>query len=147
MKSFDKELNKFLVDGVFNNNLDDAGNINLSTEPIDINEKYIKFQLKNYLYDNDQISTLYDVEIKEFSIPKTDVFIEPLINVDSNMSNLVEENENLRNQLNAVIAADNQNSASAIVDASKDVIVNLRIKLKEGTSIDDFSDVFPYLKK
>jgi len=87
---------------------------------------------------------LYDVEIKEFSIPTT---IIPVVNIDNNTNQLIQENETLRNQLNAVIAADNQNSASAVIDASKDVIINLRIKLNEGKTADDFSDSFPYLKK
>jgi hypothetical protein len=144
MKSFDKEIKQFLIDGAFNNNLDDAANINLSIDPIDVNQRYIEFGLKNYLYNNDQIKMLYDVEIKEFSIPVT---IAPVNNTDNNTSQLIQENEILKNQLNAVIAADNQNSASAIVDASKDLIIKLRIKLNEGKSTDDFSDAFPYLKK
>ena len=144
MKSFDKEIKQFLIDGSFNNNLDDAGNINLSIDPIDVNQRYIEFGLKNYLYNNDQIAMLYDVEIKEFSIPTN---IIPVNNSDNNTSQLVQENESLRNQLNAVISADNQNSASAVVDASKDVIIKLRIKLNEGKLSDDFSDAFPYLKK
>jgi hypothetical protein len=144
MKSFDKEIKQFLIDGAFNNNLDDVGNINLSIDPIDVNQRYIEFGLKNYLYNNDQIAMLYDVEIKEFSIPTN---IIPVNNSDNNTSQLVQENESLRNQLNAVISADNQNSASAVVDASKDVIIKLRIKLNEGKLSDDFSDAFPYLKK
>lgn len=144
MKSFDKEINQFLIDGTFNNNLDDAGNINLSIDPIDVNQQYIEFGLQNYLYKNDQIAMLYDVEIKEFAIPTPIVTVS---NIDSTTSQLIQENEILRNQLNAVIAADNQNSASAVIDASKDVIINLRIKLNEGKTTDDFSDSFPYLKK
>ena len=144
MKSFDKEITQFLVDGTFNNNLDDGGNINLSIDPIDVNQRYIEFGLRNYLYNNEQIEMLYDVEIKEFSIPKS---IVSAGNIDDNTSQLIQENETLRNQLNAVIATNNQNSASAVIDASKDVIINLRIKLSEGKTADDFSDSFPYLKK
>lgn len=142
MKSFDKEIKQFLIDGTFNNNLDDVGNINLSIDPIDVDQRYIEFELKNYLYNNDQIRMLYDVEIKEFTIP-TNIIVDNSYNT----SQLSQENEDLRNQLNAVLSADNQNSASAIVDASKDVIVKLRIKLNEGKTPDDFSDDFPYLKK
>lgn len=144
MKSFDKEINQFLIDGTFNNNLDDAGNINLSIDPIDVDQQYIEFGLQNYLYNNDQIAMLYDVEIKEFAIPTNTQLV---TTTDANVSQLAQENESLRNQLNAVIAADNQNSASAVVDASKDVIIKLRIELNEGKSSDDFSDAFPYLKK
>lgn len=144
MKSFDTELKQFSIDGIFNNNLDDAGNINLNTDPIEINQRYIEFGLKNYLYNNEQIKLLYDVDIKEFAKPTSSIVINT---TDTTVSQLTQENESLRNQLNAVIAADNQNSASAVVDASKDVIINLRIKLNEGKTSDDFSDAFPYLKK
>jgi hypothetical protein len=144
MKSFDKEIKQFLVDGVFNNNLDDAGNINLSLDPIDVNERYIQFELSNYLYDAQKISTLYDVEIKEFTIPKP-----PSQSVSGGLNSIQisQENELLRSQLNNIINADSQNSASAIADASKDIIIQLRIKLNEGNTVEDFSDAFPYLKK
>jgi len=144
MKSFDKEIKQFLIEGTFNNNLDDVGNINLFTDPIDINQRYIEFGLNNYLYNNEQIASLYDVEIKEFAIPKP---ISIINDIDNNTNQLVQENENLRNQLNAIISADNQNSASAVIDASKDIIIKLRIQLNEGKTSDDFSDAFPYLKK
>lgn len=144
MNSFNKELQAFLVDGKFNNNLDDAGNVNLSIDPIDINQKYIQFSFKNYVYNNEQIKTLYDVNVKEFSIP-TSISINN--SSENNRNQLIQENETLRNQLNTIINADNQNSASAIVDASRDIIIKLRIQLNEGSTVDDFSDVFPYLKK
>lgn len=144
MKSFDKELKQFSIDGSFDNNLDDAGNINLYIDPIDVNQRYVEFGLQNYIYDNDKIRTLYDVDIKEFSIPSVAVVTDI---VEDTSRQLRDENESLRNQLNAVITADNQNSASAVIDASKDVIIKLRINLNEGKRADDFSDVFPYLKK
>lgn len=144
MKSFNTELKQFSIDGIFNNNLDDAGNINLNIDPVEINQKYIKFELRNYLYNNEQIKMLYDVDIKEFAKPTSTIVVST---TDTTVNQLAQENEILRNQLNAVIAADNQNSASAVVDASKNVIINLRIKLNEGKTSDDFSDEFPYLKK
>lgn len=144
MKSFDKEISQFLIDSAFNNNLDDAGNINLFTEPVDINQKFIAFQLKNYLYDNSKIESLYDVKIKDFTIPVFSPL--PENNNVADVSTLAQENEILKNQLNAIISADNQNSASAVVNASRDVIIKLRIQLKEGTVPEDFSNDFPYLK-
>lgn len=143
MKSFEKELNKFLLDGTFENNFDDAGNINLFTEPVDVNQEYISYSLQNWVYKNDQIESLYDVNISEFTIPTENVSVL----VDNNVSQLTQENNSLKEQLNAIIDATNQNSSSALIDASKDVIVQLRIQLKEGKAISDFSDVFPYLKK
>lgn len=149
MNSFDFEIKQFLVNGTFENNFDDAGNINLFSEPTNVNEKYIAFDLNNYLYDNDKIKSLYDVEIKEFNIPITTQLT--LSNITSSITSsaeqLFQENEILKSQLNAIIETSNQNSSSALIDASKDTIISLRIQLQEGNTPDDFSDEFPYLKK
>lgn len=145
MNSFDKEINQFMLDGTFTNNLDDAGNINLFTDPINVNQKYISFSLENWIYKNDQIESLYDVNITEFTIPQV---TSSIVSVeDVNITKLSQENILLKEQLNAAVDAASQNSASAIIDASKDIILKLRMQLNEGKTESDFSDNFPYLKK
>jgi hypothetical protein len=56
------------------------------------------------------------------------------------------ENTELKEQLNSAISS-SLVSNTGLLDAAKDIIVSLRIKLGEGTSSDDFSESFPYLKK
>ena len=144
MNDFNKQLNQFLIDGQFTNNIDDVGNINLSTDPTVINERYIATTLVNVIYNAPQIETLYDVNILEFTIPA-----EPTqqISVNTNVEQLVQENESLKNQLTAVIAASNINSNNSDALAAKNTIINLRIQLGQGKTPEDFSDVYPYLKK
>ena len=146
MKTFDKEINNFLLTGTFENNFDDVNNINLSTVPVDVNQQYVAFYLTNNLYNTQQIESLYDVKITELSIPVATSVTASAI-TDATTLQLIQDNTNLQTQLNSLISASNQNSSSAIVDASKDIIINLRIQLGQGTSVDDFSSDFPYLKK
>ena len=142
MKSFKSEINNFLIKGTFDNNLDDVGNLNLNTDPMQINEQYVGFSLSNYVYNNEKIEQLYDVTITEFNIPNSIVSV--LSN--DNFDKIAQENEILKTQLNSFISSSNENNSSATVDAAKDIIIGLRIKIGEGTSIDDFESTFPYLK-
>jgi hypothetical protein len=144
MNTFDSSIKNFLLTGEFANNIDDLGNIHLNTEPLAANEKYIGFYLKNYIYDKEKIESLYDINIAEFSIPE--INNEENTSTSDNISMLTLENNQLKEQLNLAISS-SISSNGGLLDAAKDIIVKLRIKLGEGTSTDDFSDSFPYLKK
>jgi len=146
MNSFDAEVKSFLVQGTFTNNLDDVGNINLFTEPVDANQRYVAVPLLNYIYKNDQIESLYDVNITEFTIPSTNSTLN-VISATDTIDNLSSENASLKDQLNAVLAASTSKFTDNDISAAKDVIVKLRIQLGEGKTNADFSDTFPYLKK
>jgi hypothetical protein len=146
MNSFDAEVKSFLVQGTFTNNLDDVGNINLFTEPVDANQRYVAVSLLNYIYKNDQIESLYDVNITEFTIPSTTSTLN-VISATDTIDNLSSENASLKDQLNAVLAASTSKFTDNDISAAKDVIVKLRIQLGEGKTNADFSDTFPYLKK
>jgi hypothetical protein len=146
MNSFDAEVKSFLVQGTFTNNLDDVGNINLFTEPVDANQRYVAVPLLNYIYKNDQIESLYDINITEFTIPSTNSTLN-VISATDTIDNLSSENASLKDQLNAVLAASTSKFTDNDISAAKDVIVKLRIQLGEGKTNADFSDTFPYLKK
>lgn len=144
MNTFDSNIKNFLLTGEFENNIDDLGNIHLNTEPLYANEKYIGFYLKNYIYDKEKIESLYDININEFSIPE--ITGKENTSTSEDISTLTIENNQLKEQLNSAISS-SLSTNGGLLDAAKDVIVNLRIKLGEGTSNDDFSDSFPYIKK
>ena len=65
------QINDFLITGQFTNNIDEFGNVNLLTVPLEENQQYIVFQLSNFKYKNDEIENLYDVNINEFKIKPT----------------------------------------------------------------------------
>lgn len=144
MNTFESEIKSFYTIGLFENNLDESGNINLYVNPKQVNERYISFPIKNIMYDESKIETLYDVNIKEYNIPNK---IESDSNKSSSNVELEEENVLLKEQLNSLISSNNLDSSAADVMASKDIIINLRIQLGQGKSEDDFSDAFPYIKK
>jgi hypothetical protein len=147
MNSFESDINTFLVQGTFTNNLDEVGNVNLFTEPVDANQRYVAVSLLNYIYDNEKIISLYDVTINEFSVPTAITASAGETTNQDTITQLTSENLSLKDQLNAVLIASAANSTNAEVAAAKNVIINLRIQLGEGKLESDFSDVFPYIKK
>lgn len=144
MNTFNKQINQFLVDGQFTNNIDDVGNVNLSTSPVNINDQYISITLTNSIYNQEQIESLYDVNISEFIIPSSNISV---VTKSADVDQLIQENDSLKNQLNAVIASSNINSENSDVLAAKNTIISLRIQLGQGKTTEDFSEVYPYLKK
>lgn len=131
MNSFLTEKNNFLIDGQFENNIDSSGNINVSTQPANINQEYLAIPLQVYVYDQEKIKSLYDVSITEFSLPVTKK----------------EELEQVQAVLEETIQSFSESSLESDLLAAKDIIIGLRIKLQEGTDESDFSNTFPYLKK
>jgi hypothetical protein len=146
MNTFDKELKQFdIVPLEFENNFDDVGNINLLVSPVSVNQQYIAFALNSYVYNNEYIERLYDVSIKEFSVPMIESIVDQNLSTQS-VNILTEENNSLKTQLNELIQSSNNISIESDLIAAKDIIVSLRIQLGEGTSPAEFSDTFPYLK-
>ena len=61
MSKFDADVSKFLVTGIFSNNIDESGNVNLYTQPISASQEYVVYKLNVNLYDNEKIKTLYEI--------------------------------------------------------------------------------------
>ncbi len=138
MKSFDAELNLFVLKDDFDNNIDQNGNLLLSTNPVEINQKYMAYSLTNVIYNNSKVKSLYDVEFKEF-VNNSNIESTPVV-VNSDDSNV------LREQLNALVVDRNELENLKIkLDADRTMIIELRIKLGEGKVESDFSSEFPYL--
>ena len=138
------QINDFLITGQFTNNIDEFGNVNLLTVPLEANQEYIVFQLSNFKYKNDEIENLYDVNINEF---KTKPTIRKQI-VDQTVLNeynkVLSENQDLKEKLNTLIDQVEADPSKSQLSAARDIIIALRIKLKEGVKPEDFSDEFPF---
>lgn len=142
--SIQSQINDFLITGQFTNNIDEFGNVNLYISSSNVNEQYIVFQLINFKYKNDEIENLYDVEIKELQIePEVE---KQVLNQTflTEYNKVLLENQDLKEKLNQLVDEVQSDPSKSQLSASRDLIVELRIKLKQGSKPEDFSEEFPF---
>jgi hypothetical protein len=142
--NIETQINNFLITGNFINNIDEFGNVNLFISASEANQEYISFELANFNYKNNEIENLYNVEIEEI---KTSIDIEKQ-KFDQSFLNeynkVLSENQDLKDQLNDLVSKMESDPSESQLSATKDIIIDLRIKLKEGNKPEDFSDEFPF---
>ena len=142
--SIKSQINDFLLTGQFTNNIDEFGNVNLYISSSDANEQYIAFPLINFNYKKDEIENLYDVGITEIQTePKIQkqVFDQSFL---TEYNKVLYENQDLKEKLNQLVDEVQSDPSKSQLSAARDLIVQLRIKLKQGNKLEDFSDEFPF---
>lgn len=143
MANFDQDIQNYKRYGTYTYKFDSVGNVVLNSSSSNFNQVYVAFPLQNAVFDNSKIKTMYNVNFEEF-IPETEATSS--INVDDLLQQITiiqTENESLKTQLDSVV---NQSETATAADqlAAKQVILELRKALGEGTLDTDFSDTFPY---
>lgn len=142
--SMQSQINDFLLTGQFTNNIDEFGNVNLYISSSEANEQYIAFELINFNYKKDEIENLYDVNIKEIQtepIVQKQVFDQTFLN---EYNKVLYENQDLKEKLNQLVDEIQSDPSKSQLSAARDLIIELRIKLKQGTKSEDFSEEFPF---
>lgn len=142
--NIESQINNFLLTGNFTNNIDEFGNVNLYISASEANQEYISFALANFNYKNNEIENLYNVEIEEIKTTpdlEKQIFDQSFLN---EYNKVLSENQDLKDQLNDLITKMESDPSESQLNASKDIIIDLRIKLKEGNKPEDFSDEFPF---
>ena len=142
--SIKSQINDFLLTGKFTNNIDEFSNVNLYISSSNVNEQYIAFELINFNYKKDEIENLYDVSITETQtepVIQKQVFDQSFLN---EYNKVLSENQDLKEKLNDLVEEVQSDPSKSQLNASKDLIVELRIKLKQGNKPEDFSDEFPF---
>jgi len=142
--SIKSQINDFLLTGQFTNNIDEFGNVNLYISSSEANEQYIAFELINFNYKNDEIENLYDVGIAEIQtepIVQKQVFDQTFL---TEYNKVLYENQDLKEKLNQLVDEVQSDPSKSQLSAARDLIVELRIKLKQGNTSEDFSDEFPF---
>jgi hypothetical protein len=127
----------FKRDGSYANQFDEFGNLVI----VDSTEKYLSVTLTREVYENTSVSNIYTVDIEEFKdIP---------VKEDAVVSTLKSEKTKLQSQIDTLTSElsnmANSSGKDALISASKDIIIGLRIKAGEGKLPSDFNTVFPYL--
>lgn len=138
------QINDFFTTGQFTNNIDEFGNVNLYISASNVNEQYITFPLINFNYKKDEIENLYDVNISEIQTETTvekQILNQTFLN---EYNKVLSENQDLKDKLNDLVDEIQSDSSKSQLSAAKNLIVELRIKLKQGNKPEDFSDTFPF---
>jgi hypothetical protein len=150
MANFSQEKSEFERHGTYSYDFDQAGNIVLNPSSSNFSEVYVSLPVNNFLYDTKKIESFYNANFEEF-IPTSmesgnasTVSSADIADMELEVSKLSEENKALTEQLNGLIAKSEQNSTEAERESFKQVILDLRIQLGEGTTEQDFEEDFPY---
>lgn len=142
--SIQSQINDFLLTGQFTNNIDEFGNVNLYISSSNANEQYVVFNLINFNYKKDEIENLYDVNFQELQT-ETEVqkqtFNQSFL---TEYNKVLSENQDLKEKLNQLVDEVQSDPSKSQLSASRDLIVELRIKLKQGNKSSDFSEEFPF---
>lgn len=141
------EVDKFKITGEFTNNIDEFGNLQLVfsvAQSTKANLNYVKIPLKTFVYNDEKILDSNSVEFSELQSLQT----EEKRNVNEILeqyNNLIAENRILNETVNSLIEKYENNDDKQVINAMKNEIINLRIRLGQGKVPSDFSDDFPFL--
>lgn len=142
MTDFSKEIDTFQKYGTYDYKFDEGGNLVFKKNPSNFTEQYLSIPLINYVYDNQKISSFYNTEFSEF-IPT--IVESEIISKNQEPSNLETENKELKERLSLLTERVDENITESERLAVKQIILELRIALKQGIAERDFSTTFPYL--
>jgi hypothetical protein len=146
MADFSQQITNFQNNGVYNYQFDEAGNEVLNPSSSVFQQNYISFPTVIYNYDNSKILSFYDPTLTEFqpTIPTGSV---PTLSQDiiDQINEITQNNQILQNRLDEMVAASEIDSTSADLQAIRDIVLSLRIKLGQGGNSSDFDSEFPYL--
>lgn len=143
MDDFSKEISDFQKNGTYVYDFDEGGNLVFNKTSPDFNQHFVSIPLLNYGYNDTKINSFYDLSFKEF-IPTTTVIETPVV-VSDEVLQLTQENQDLKDKLTILTESSDANITESERLAIKQVILDLRISLKQGVAERDFSETFPYL--
>lgn len=147
MDKFEEEIQNFQRYGIYEYKFDEGGNLVFRNPSSDFNEKYLSIPLVDVVYNERKINSFYEQEFKEFIPTITETTTETVSEtaVSNEVSQLQVQNQDLQNKLATLIVKADENVTESERLAVKQIILDLRIALKQGNYERDFSTTFPYL--
>jgi hypothetical protein len=143
MSIFDVQINNFQNLGTFNYEFDNNGNVIVNPSSSVFSKNYISIPLSMYEYDSSKISNFTDVTFTEF-IPESPVLETSQTSRSSTEVTTNTQITETQSELNNIISSQSPTQTESEKLAIKQVILELRKKLGEGTDNSDFLDEFPY---
>ena len=146
MIDFALQITNFEKYGAYNYRFDEVGNVILNPSSSIFQQNYLSIPLSNINYNNDKVSSFYDVTFTEFAQPvKTDITSSASIEIIDQLNFITIKNQELQNRLDTLILENEQNNSAASIQSVRDIIIPLRIQLGQGFSSANFQSEFPYL--
>ena len=146
MIDFALQITNFEKYGTYNYRFDEVGNVILNPSSSIFQQNYLSIPLSNINYNNDKISSFYDITFTEFAQPvKTNVTASTSIEIIDQLNSVTIKNQELQNRLDTLILENEQNNSAASIQSVRDIIIPLRIQLGQGFSSANFQSEFPYL--
>ena len=148
MADFSKQINEFHTLGTFDYVFGENDNVIINSSSADFSKNYLSIPLSMFVYDDSNISKFNDPTFVEFvSQPALSQSQVQATNdqVQQQLIDTQAENQSLKTQLDSLITQTNSAPTSATETlATKQVVIELRKQLGQGTKDSDFSDSFPY---
>lgn len=143
---FSNEIAKFQSTGVYNYQIDDGGNLLISSQSSEFNQHYISIPLSTDEYSASKINSFYPTNFTEFIPTQISVVSTSSISdLTNELSHSLSLNNTLQTQLEQITNIQQSNSSAADTLAAKQTIIGLRMSLGQGHSNTDFSSIFPYI--
>jgi len=142
-----KDLQTFRDTGVFANNFDSFGNLQLvfnRQNPADGKYYYSNILLKTLEYNTDKIVDTNSVQFNELQATEQQQAQDVAVLLQKYNEQLA-ENRILNETVNALVDKYENSDDKQVIAAMKNEMINLRIKLGQGNVPSDFSDAFPFL--
>lgn len=141
-----KDLQTFRDTGVFSNNFDSFGNLQLAfnrQDPSNGKYYYSNTLLKTLEYNIDKILDTNSTEFSELQSIAQQQTQDVAVLLQKYNEQLA-ENRILNETVNALVEKYENSDDKQVIAAMKNQIINLRIQLGQGNVPSDFSDAFPF---
>lgn len=145
MAHFSQDIHNFRQYGTYAYKFDEVGNMTFNSSSSDFSQVYVAFPLVNVVLNNPKVNSFYNPDFEEF-IPSTSSLapVQDTEVLEQQLAELQAENDNLKTQLDSVIAQGSDSTSAVDSMATKQVILELRKTLGQGRVDSDFSEEFPY---
>lgn len=142
------DVNYYKSTGIFENNVDN-NNVKLIFNDQNKPEGelyYNNIPLKYYKLDTSKLEESNNIDFMEMETSEEDTS-EDNSKIIEEYNNLLIENKQLNDTINSLVSKYENNDDDSMMEAMKYQIIDLRIQLGQGKTVEDFSDEFPYLSK
>lgn len=147
-----EDVNNLIKTGNISSSFDDFSVLAIDKDEAEIDSSVITFPMTVDDYDNTLVAENFTVEFEEFVVAEPTGSIEQVDGVtdedttdEDNISNIEKVAELEQQVANLSTELDEAGGDQALIGASKDQIIKLRIDLGQGSTEDDFNETFPYL--
>jgi hypothetical protein len=144
MTDFSEDIQNFQRYGTYVYKFDDVGNLTFNSSSADFSQVYLSFNLQNIVYNINKVESFYNPTFTEFTPIQVTSSVVNITEIQNKSNDLEAENVTLKTQLDTLTSQIDEAGAASNIEATKQVILELRKSLGQGRVDTDFSEDFPY---